>query len=76
MINKESARRPEQVKRYEETLKLLKDRAIDNGGNQSIYLSKKDAKELARLAKEGSFKTDDCGVTAPELLTFEMAIKA
>lgn len=50
-IAEEGSKRPEQVERYRETLKLLKDRISDNHGNESIPLSEEDAKKLAQLAK-------------------------
>lgn len=75
MIEKESARRPEQVKRYQNTLNLLRDHISDNQGNESIPLSKEDAEKLAVLAKEGKFNAAELGITAPELLSMEMAVK-
>lgn len=75
MIKTESARRPEQVKRYQETLDMLTDKIADNEGNASIPLSKDDAEKLAQLAKEGKFKAEDCGVSAPEILTTDLVIK-
>lgn len=75
MIDTEGARRPEQVKRYQETLDLLTDRLADNEGNESIPLSKGDAQKLAALAKEGKFRAEDYDITAPELLSLEMVVK-
>ena len=75
MIATESVRRPEQVKRYQETLDLLTDRLIDNEGNESIPLSRLDAEKLAGLAKEGKFNPEDFGVTAPEMLNIELVMK-
>lgn len=71
----EMMRRPEQAKRYQETLDMLKDRLADNKGNESIPLSKDDAEKLATLAKEGNFKAEDFGISAPDVLTAEMLIK-
>lgn len=68
--------RSEQVKRYQETLELLRDRISDCDGNESIPLSREDAEKLAVLAKEGKFRAEDFGITAPELLSLEMAVKA
>ena len=76
MIATEGARRPEQVKRYQDTLNLLRDRLADNEGNESIPLSKEDAEKLAVLAKEGKFKAEDFDISAPELLNLEMVVKA
>lgn len=75
MIIKEEARRPEQVKRYRETLEMLRDRIVDNEGNESIRLSKADAEKLAQLAKEGKFKSEDFGIEALELMNAELVIK-
>ena len=75
MIKTESQRRPEQVKRYQDTLDLLRDRLSDNEGNESIPLTKDEAEKLAILAKEGKFKAEDFGITAPELINAEMIIK-
>lgn len=67
--------RPEQIKRYQDTLDLLSDRISDNQGNESIPLSREDAEKLAVLAKEGKFEAEDFDITAPELLELEMLVK-
>lgn len=59
-IATEESIRPEQVERYQNTLKMLDDRIRDSEGVESVPLSTDDAKELARLAKEN-------GVTEEEL---------
>lgn len=71
MIQTESARRPEQVYRYQETLDLLTDRLKDNEGVESIPLSKKEAEELATLAKQGKINADDLGLTTEEIIKFD-----
>lgn len=71
MIQTESARRPEQVYRYQETLDLLSDRLKDNEGVESIPLSKSEAEKLATLAKQGKINADDLGLTADELIKFD-----
>ena len=71
MIQTESARRPEQVHRYQETLDLLSDRLSDNKGVESIPLSKKEAEELATLAKQGKINADDLGITADNIIKFD-----
>lgn len=71
MIQTESARRPEQVYRYQETLDLLSDRLRDNEGVESIPLSKSEAEELAVLAKQGKINADDIGLTMDELIKFD-----
>ncbi len=74
-IAKENITRPDQVKRYQDTLNLLTDKIKDNNGNESIALSKEDAEKLAKLAKEGKFKATDFGIEAPEVLDVEMVMK-
>ena len=74
-IATESMRRPEQVKRYQETLAMLRDRLSDNEGNESIPLSKAEAERLAALAKEGRFSAEKEGISAPELLDLDMLVK-
>lgn len=75
MIAKESARRPEQVARYKETLQMLRDKISDSQGNESVALSKAEAEALAGIAKEGKFDASEYGFTAPELLNLEMVMK-
>jgi hypothetical protein len=75
MIATESARRPDQVKRYQDTLDLLSDCLADNDGSESIPLSREDAEKLAVLAKEGKFKAEDFDISAPELLNLELLVK-
>ena len=74
-INEETIKRPEQVKRYQETLDLLRDRIKDNRGNESIPLTKEDAEKLARLAKEGRIDPTELGLTTEELMKFEYVLK-
>lgn len=74
-IAAEKMKRPDQVKRYQETLAMLKDRLADNEGNESIPLSRKNAERLATLAKEGKFKAEDFGISAPDALPVEMLVK-
>lgn len=74
-IAEEESKRPEQVERYRETLKLLKDKVSDNKGNESIPLSEEEAKELARLAKEGNIDPKELGLTTEELVKYEYILK-
>lgn len=75
MINTESARRPEQVERYRETLSLLNDRLKSNDGIESIPLSKEEAEALATLSKDGKIDADKLGLTPEELIKFENIMK-
>ena len=74
-IREEAVKRPEQVHRYEETLKLLRDKVKDNEGNESIALSEKEARELARLSKEGAVNPEDLHFTTEELLKYADILK-
>lgn len=74
-IAEESLKRPEQVKRYEETLKLLRDKISDNKGNESIALSEQEARELARLAKEGGVNPEELHLTPEELIQYTDILK-
>ena len=75
MIKTESARRPEQVERYKETLALLKDRLSNDEGVESIPLSKDEAEALAALAKEGKVSAEELGLTTEELVKFEHVLQ-
>lgn len=70
-IRKESSTRPEQVKRYQDTLELLETTVKDKDGNSSIPLSKKQAEDIAQIAKEGGFDPADFGLTTEELIHFK-----
>ncbi len=74
-IAEEGSKRPEQVERYKETLKLLRDKISDNKGNESIPLSEEEAKRLAQLAKEGNIDPEDLGLTTEELIKYEYILK-
>lgn len=74
-IAKESVTRPDQVKRYQETLNMLNDTISDNKGNESISLSKEDSEKLAELAKKGEFKAEDFGLTSQEEMIVKEALK-
>lgn len=74
-IAKESVIRPDQVKRYQDTLDMLNDKLSDNKGIESIPLSKEEAQKLAELAKKGEFKTEDFGLTSQEEMIVKEALK-
>lgn len=71
MVTTEAARRPEQVRRHADTLAMLKDRLFDNEGNESIPLTKKQAEEIAKLAKEGGFEASDFGLASETIIRYE-----
>ena len=74
-IAKEQIIRPEQVKRYQETLDKLRDCIKDNEGTQSYKLDTITAKDLARLAKEGNIDAEKLGLTTEELMNYEYILK-
>lgn len=74
-IQKESINRPEQVKRYQDTLSLLRDRISDNQGVESIPLSKQEAEQLANIAKQGKVNSSDLGLTTETLINYEHILK-
>lgn len=74
-IAKESIIRPNEVKRYKETLDLLSDRIKDNNNNESIPLTDEDAKKLAMLAKKGDLDPTKLGLTTEELVSYKYVIQ-
>lgn len=75
IIRTEAVRRPEQVFRYQETLDMLTDRLSDSKGAESIPLSKKEASELATLAKQGKINAVELGLTTEELVKYNYVIQ-
>lgn len=63
--------RAEQVKRYQEALDKLSDRLKSGDGAESLPLTEAEAKELAKLAKEGGFDPAEWGLTTESLMEFE-----
>ena len=72
-----SATRPEQLKRYQETLDMLKYKLQNSEGVESISLSKKEAELLARMVKDGDEEEvlKKLGITREEFLNYESIIK-
>lgn len=70
-IAKEQTIRPEQVKRYQDTLDKLCVQIEDAEGNRSIPLTKDDAEALAALAKEGGFDPAQWGLTTKKLVSYQ-----
>lgn len=73
-IAKEASTRPDQVKRYQDTLKMLDDHLKDGEGTTSIPLSLKEAEELTRVAKEGGITPELLNLTDSEILRLEYII--
>lgn len=69
-IIEESGKRPEQVERYEQTLKFLTDRVRDNEGNESIPLTEEESRELARLVKNSELTAEKIHLTTEELVQY------
>ena len=74
-IAKETGNRPEQVARLQETLDKLTSRITAPDGTTSIELTREEAEEIARLAKEGKFDAKDFNISTEELVKFEHIIK-
>lgn len=74
-IAKEQAVRPEQVKRYQDTLNKLCTKIKDADGNESIPLTKQDAEVIARLAKEGGFDPAQWGLTTEKLVSYQYILE-
>lgn len=74
-IKTESARRPEQVYRYKETLSLLKDRLSNDNGVESIPLSKEESEALAALAKQGNVSAEELGLITEKLINYEYILQ-
>lgn len=77
-IIEEASKRPEQMRRYQETLKMLTDRIKDSKGTESIALSKEDAEILASLAKEGLVTEEELaslGISTENLISYEHILR-
>lgn len=77
-ILEEGSKRPEQVARYQETLKMLTDKIKDGKGTESIALTKEEAEQLARLAKEGKITNETLKkleISTEELIKYEYVMK-
>lgn len=74
-IAKESTARPQEVKRYTDTLANLRDKLSDNKGQESIPLSSQEAEELARVVKRGGFDPSKYGFTTEELVKYRNLLK-
>ncbi len=72
-IAKEQIIRPEQVKRYQETLDMLSTK-VKHNGTESVELSREDAQKLTQLAKEGKADVREFGITTEELMSFHHAL--
>lgn len=67
-IDTESNKRPEQVERYRDTRKHLTDTVSDDNGIESKRLTREDALELAREARDGEVDLERWGLTPEQLI--------
>lgn len=77
-ILEEGSKRSEQVARYQETLKLLADKIKDGKGTESVALTKNEAEQLARLAKEGKVNDETLkklGISTEDLIRYTDVMK-
>ena len=77
-ILEEESKRPEQAARYQETLEMLTDKIKDGKGTESIALTKEEAEQLARLAKEGRITNEtlkELGISTENLIKYEYVMK-
>jgi hypothetical protein len=70
-ILEETARGPEQVVRYEETLKLITDKIKNSNGTESIPLTEAESKQLAASTKEADFDPAKFGLTTEERIEWK-----
>ena len=70
-ILEESIKRPEQAQRYQNTLDMLTSKMDDGQGVQSIELTKAEAEQMAKLAKEGAITAEGLGLTTEELVKYQ-----
>ncbi|MBQ9536373.1 MAG: hypothetical protein IJU79_01135 [Desulfovibrionaceae bacterium] len=72
-IAKEATIRPEQVKRYQETLDHLTTK-IKHNGMESVELDRETSQKLAQLAKEGKADVREFGISTDKLMSFHHAL--
>lgn len=70
-INTEKMIRPEQVKRYQDTYDFITDKLQDDNGVESIPMTKEQAEELARLAKQGDVDAEKMNLSTKTMIEFE-----
>jgi hypothetical protein len=74
-IAKEAENRPEQVTRLRETLDKLESKLNAPDGTKSIELTKEEAENIAKLAKEGEFDAREMGLSTEELIKLEHILR-
>lgn len=74
-IAKEEMTRPEQVKRYQDTLNHLQSRLKAADGTESQDLSSAEALDKAAQAKEGRYNAAEDGFTTEDLIQLEHIVK-
>jgi hypothetical protein len=74
-IAKEADNRPEQVAKLQETLDKLEAKIKAPDGTQSVELSREEAEQIARLAKDGKFDAKEYGFSTEELIKLDHILK-
>lgn len=74
-IQKELMTRPDEAKRYQETLDLLTSNIKVSDGTKSVELSRETSQKMVDLAKDGKFDPAEFGITTEELMTLSYALK-
>ena len=74
-IAKEAENRPEHVTRLKETLDKLESKLKAPDGTKSIELTKEEAENIAKLAKEGEFDAREMGLSTEELIKLEHILR-
>ena len=74
-IAKETENRPEQVTRLRETLDRLESKLKAPDGTKSIELTKEEAENIAKLAKEGEFDAREMGLSTEDLIKLEHILR-
>ena len=75
-IDKEAGSRPEQVRRFEDTLNNLSETVSNEEGVSSKTLSHETSKELARELKQGKIDLKSKGISSDQLVKLEHIAKS
>ena len=75
LLEESNGGRPEQIKRYEEALKMLTDRLESADGAKSTPLTNAESLKLAELAMKEGFDPADWGLTTEKLIITEYILE-